>query len=366
MANFLRKEMIANLVACLLFFLSVFVVAESGKYPLPVHYVGRVLVDKNDVQTSYTYSWPGIYFEAAFTGPEVEIKLDDSNNILAIIVDDNEPIILTKPGKVIHSLKNLGDGQHRIRLEKRTETPVGKGSFLGFYVDNKNASLKPEVRRRKIEFIGDSMMVGYGNLSPGRECSNDEIFRFTNTHQAYGALTAQHFDVDYQINAISGSGVVRNYNGGFPDQNFTKFYPYTFLDDKTLLYKEPWSPQIIVLGLGGNDFATPLNPGEKWKNREALQDDFRKNYVTFITGLRQQHPQTTFILLSLAQLQEQNQQVNKVLSTLTANGEKNIHILEIQPKELTGCQWHPSLKDHQSISQSLIDFINAHPQFWKR
>lgn len=362
----LLKGTVTSLLTCLLLFSTVVTAAGSGQYPLPVHHVGRVLIEKNDVHTTYTYSWPGVYFDAAFTGPEVDIKLDDANNILAITVDDNEPIVLEKPGKITHSLKNLGDGQHRIRLEKRTETQIGTGSFLGFYVPDKNNQSKPDVRQRKMEFIGDSMLVGYGNLSPKRECSNDEIFRFTNTHQAFGALTAKHFDADYQINAVSGIGIVRNYNGGFPDKNFVKFYPYSLLDDKTHIYKESWSPQIIVLGQGGNDFATPLNSGEKWKSREALQDDFRKNYVAFITDLRRQHPKATFILLTLDRLQEQNQQVNKVFSTLTAGGEKNIHLLGIQFKELTGCQWHASLNDHQAISTILINFINKNPQFWTR
>ena len=351
----------------LLFFWGLFsvVVAQPEKYVLPVHYSGRVLVEKNDSNTSYTYSWPGVYFEAEFIGPELDVRLNDSNNILNVIIDDNEPIVLTKPGKITHSLKNLGKGKHKVRLEKRTETQMATGIFEGFYVSDKGSVLKALPRQRRMEFIGDSFTVGYGNLSPGRECSNDEIFRFTNTHQAFGALTAQHFNADYQINAISGSGIVRNYNGAYPDENFLKYYPYTLLSNKTIEYKESWFPNIIVLELGGNDFSTPLNPGEKWKSREALQADYVKHYTAFILGLRSRNPQASFIfVVPKMPSQELYQQHSQIIERLKAKGESRIYLLSAEAMELSSCQWHPSLKDHQAVSQLLIDFINANPQLW--
>jgi len=54
----------------------------ENKKPLPIHYGGRVVVNKLDHMSTYTYSWPGVYFETAFIGTEVDLKLNDSNNIL--------------------------------------------------------------------------------------------------------------------------------------------------------------------------------------------------------------------------------------------------------------------------------------------
>lgn len=339
---------------------------QPDTYALPVHYSGRVQVDKNDQLTTYTYSWPGVYFEAEFMGPELDVRLNDENNVLNLIVDDKEPIVLIRPGKITHSLRNLGEGRHKVRLEKRTETHVGKGTFEGFYVAGQDAVLKPTIRQRKMEFIGDSFSVGYANLSASRECNNEEIFSATDTHQAFGALTAKHFKADYQINAISGSGVVRNYNGAFPDKNFLQFYPYTLLDTKSTKYQSTWSPDIIVLELGGNDFATPLNRGEKWKSREELQNDYVKNYTAFILVLRKKNPHASFILLvPKIGSEELLQQHNKVLDQLKAAGETRASLLSTGPMELLSCHWHPSVKDHQAVSQLLIDFISANPEIWK-
>lgn len=371
MQSLLKRKKCNNLVMLVVMLFSggvcVDVVAsQENAYVLPVHYSGRVLVEKNDQLTTYTYSWPGVYFEAEFTGAELEVRVNDANNILSLIIDDNELIVLTRPGKITHSLKNLGKGRHKVRLEKRTETPMATGAFEGFYVATKAALLEPKPRQRKMEFIGDSFSVGYANLSASRECDSEDIFSTTNTHQAFGALTAKHFNADYQINAISGSGVVRNYNGAFPDENFLLFYPYTLVGSKTNKYTSSWSPNIIVLELGGNDFATPLNPGEKWESRDALQNDFLNNYATFILELRKKNPQASLVLLvPHASSGELLQQHNNLVEQLKTRGETRVHLLSIEPMELKGCQWHPSAKDHQAVSQQLIDFINAKPEIWK-
>src|SRR5207237_1246644 len=67
-------------------------------------------------------------------------------------------------------------------------------------------------RRRAIEFIGDSHTVGYGNTSPGRACTEDQVWATTDTSRGIAPLTAARYAADYQVNAISGRGVVRNYN----------------------------------------------------------------------------------------------------------------------------------------------------------
>lgn len=371
MLSLLKSNLCNNLVILAGIFFSERLFANvanppSNTYALPVHYSGRVQVDKNSQLTTYTYSWPGVYFEAEFNGSELDVRLNDANNILNLIIDDKEPIVLSRPGKLTHSLKNLGKGRHKVRLEKRTETPMATGTFEGFYVATKDALLKPALRQRKIEFIGDSFSAGLSNLSPSRECDNETIFSTTNTQLAFGPLTAKHFNADYQINAISGSGVVRNYNGAFPDENFLQFYPYTFVGDKTNKYTSSWLPNIIVVELGGNDFATPLNPGEKWQSREALQNDYVKSYTEFVLGLRKQNPQASFILLlPHTRSVELPQQHNKVIEQLKARGETRVHLLSTQPMELLGCQWHPSAKDHETVSRLLIDFINTNPDIWR-
>lgn len=361
---FFRTAICATVLALAVFPVRASSPGVEGRKPLPVHHGGRVVVGESNNTPTYTYSWPGVYFEAAFAGTEVDVRLDDSNNILNVIVDGQTPVVLVRPGKTTYSINNLAEGEHHIRLEKRTETQLGTGTFEGFFIPDHGREIPLEKPKRRMEFIGDSAVVGYGIRSPGRECSDEEIFSFTDTQLSYAALAAKALGADYQINALSGFGVVRNYNGNMPEQTLPSLYPYA-LNNKGALYQGNWSPDIIVIGLGGNDFATPLNPGERWETREALQDDYVENYGKFVLGLREKHPEAHFVLLSYDPVnKELEDQVTRVVEALKRGGEDRIELVGIRPATLSACQWHPSTADHQEAAEILTSHIQANPDRW--
>lgn len=355
-----------NLVMCALLCVAAFANAEGLSKPLPVHTVGRVLEEKSGADhISYSYSWPGVYFEAAFTGTAVDVKLDDDQNFLNLIVDDQAPVLLKKPGKTVYSVKNLSQGAHKIRLEKLTETQWSKGKFEGFYISEKDSAIKVPAAKRRIEFIGDSYTVGYGNTSSSRDCTTEQVFETTNTQLAFAPRVAKYFQADYQVNASSGFGVVRNYNGGSPDKSLLKLYPYTLYDNSSV-YKSKWEPHIIVIGLGTNDFSTPLNPGERWANREALQADYVENYKKYIKDLRATHKKAYFILNASTNLDgEIAKQVEKVIAQLKAEGEKKIDSVIFSGLDYAGCHWHPSVKDDEILAKLFIEKIESKSGVWK-
>lgn len=290
---------------------------------LPTHTGGRVLASSNSVgEKSYEYSWPSVYFETAFKGDTLMLKFDDDQNIFQLIVDENTPVIVNKPGKQDYVVQGLTDGKHYVRLEKITETQSNTGHFHGFYSDDKPVSLPK--RKRRIEFIGDSFTVGYGNTSPSQECTNEEVYATTHSQLAFGPLVAKHFNADYQINASSGFGIVRNYNGTSPDKNLIGLYPFT-LHHNNYIYASDWQPQVIVIGLGTNDFSTKLNEGERWKTRAELQQDYVSKYTHFVNTLYSNNPKAQFILMASDQIEgEIATQVSKVITNLKADGLKKI------------------------------------------
>jgi hypothetical protein len=59
------KKSCLSLLAVLISATSLPALAKGAdKIPLPVHVGGRVLLEQQANQTTYTYSWPGIYFAA--------------------------------------------------------------------------------------------------------------------------------------------------------------------------------------------------------------------------------------------------------------------------------------------------------------
>lgn len=325
---------------------------------LPTHTGGRVLLSSNaQGEKAYEYSWPAVYFETAFKGDSLTLKFDDNQNNFQLIVDGGKPIAINKPGKQDYVVPGLQQGKHLVRLEKISETQSSSGRFLGFYSDDKPAPLPK--RKRQIEFIGDSYTVGYGNVSPSRECTSEQLFETTNSQLAFGPLTAKHFNADYQINASSGFGIVRNYNGTSPDKSLIGLYPFT-LYSNNYIYTSDWQPQVIVIGLGTNDFSTKLNEGERWKTRSELQQDYINKYVEFVKSLQRKNPKAEFVLMASTNAENEiANHMTKVLEQVKAAGMKNIDSIIFSGLDFQGCHWHPSAKDDKILSDLLVRHLQS-------
>lgn len=325
---------------------------------LPTHTGGRVLLSNNAAgEKSYEYSWPSVYFETAFKGDSLMLKFEDDQNIFQLIVDGNAPVIINKPGKQDYVVQGLTNSKHYVRLEKITETQSSSGRFHGFFSEDKPVALPK--RKRQIEFIGDSYTVGYGNVSPSRECTNEEVYSTTNSQISFGPIVAKHFNADYQINASSGFGIVRNYNGHSPEKNLIGLYPFT-LHNNAYIYQSNWQPQVIVIGLGTNDFSTKLNDTERWKTREELQQDYVHKYAEFVKSLQRKNPKAEFVLMASTNAENEiANQVSKVLAQLKHADIKKIDTIIFSGLDFKGCHWHPSAADDKILSDLIIKHLES-------
>ncbi len=329
---------------------------------------GRMLTLGNEGgrRTTWRFQWPGTYFTAAFTGPDVYFETGPGDAILHVLVDGQPPLSLVKPGIGVFRIEGLSAGSHTIRLEVVTESQAAPIEFNGFALaTGRSAGMVPPRAARQIEIIGDSHSVGYGDTSEKRQCTSTEVWSTTDTSQAFGPLTAKHYGADYQVNAISGRGIVRNYNGG-PGDPLPVVYPYVLFDKQAAVADRTWQPQITVVALGTNDFSTPLHDGEKWQTREELHADFERTYVRFIRRIRTGNPGTFFILAANdAADGEIQREVRKVVERLAAAGEKRVGYVPFNKLQLTACDWHPSLADHEMMAGELQRFIDARPELWQ-
>ncbi len=328
---------------------------------LPVHMGGRVRSEKR----GYSYQWPGVYFETQFTGPSVTMMFDDSANNFNVIVDDKPYMILRKPGKGAVSISLSTGGLHKIRLEKRSETQNATGHFLGFI--GMPGAPTPNSTARQIEFIGDSLTVGYGNTSAFTQCTPEEIFETTDSQQGFGVLTAKHFDADYQINAFSGLGMVRNYDGReHPKYHMPMLYDRAIFDDPTPVSQPGWHPQVIVIGIGSNDFSTPVRPDEPWQTEANLRADYVKTYTAFVKTVRARNP-GAFILLTTVQGEPEGYMVgaDEVFAAIKAGGDTKIDRFTLPALDYTGCNSHPNTRSDAKAAQLYIDYLEKHPQIWQ-
>ena len=330
---------------------------------LPMH-VGGLAADA--AAGGKTYQWPGIYFEAQFSGPEVIVRFDDNANNFNVIVDGRNRMIVKKPGQATMTLDDLGPGPHSIRVEKRSETQHATGRFIGFAVPSA-ADIRPAppARPRQIEFIGDSLTAGYGNTSAFGDCHGDDVFETTDTQQAFGPLIARHYDADYRIEAYSGAGLVRNSGGRTPDFHMTDLIQRPILDqpDADL---SPWTPQIVIVNLGGNDFNSPLQAGEKWPDMTSLILDYRTRYVAFVKALRARYPEAEIQLSTTTdKIPFLPALVDSVFGDLKTDGVTGIDRINWPAMQRTGCDRHPNIRDDATVAQLYVDYIDHHPQLWQ-
>jgi lysophospholipase L1-like esterase len=323
----------------------------GGLRDVPAEVHGRV--------SNGRYQWPGLYFETRFKGSDVYFMTGPGDVILKLRVDGALVGELVKPAPGLYLVDGLSAGAHTVRVEAITEAQGGANEFGGFALAPQSAALKPGQRTRQIEFIGDSHTVGYGNTSKTRDCSEDDVWATTDNSQSYGPQVARRYDADFQINAISGRGIVRNYDGSAGDP-LPVAYPFVLLDHAVRYVAPAWKPELIVIALGTNDFSTPLKTGEKWKTREELHADYEATYVKFVESLRARNPHA-FIILWATDLAEREieQEAGKVAAQLQSKGDDKVAFLPIDGLALTGCHWHPSIADHKAIADALIRFIDA-------
>lgn len=351
------------LVICLLGIVMIFAQKTISADSPFIQYFGRI--DFTDPQ-SPCYSWTGIYIEAKFTGTSISATIQGDNYTSYDVFIDNAFALkfTAETGNHTYLLaENLKDTVHHVLIRKRNETNWSENSFLGFVLDNTANIVLPDAQPRfKMEFIGDSFVAGYGNEYGSRDGeTGNEYEEHTNTHKAFGPLTARHYTAQYMINAYSGLGFVRNANGVKPGYEYGAYYPYMLQSRVGSSHQDPlwdfsrYTPDIVVIHLGINDFA--------YSDLAEPADTkvFVEMYEDFVEDLRAKYNNTaTFILMSCPVWKGNalEPSVEQVLNNQKAKGFDDLYTLHYSVEALS-LDWHPDTTEHQYISSQLIELIES-------
>jgi lysophospholipase L1-like esterase len=333
---------------------------------LNVQVVGRALTLARAQGSSFERQWPGTYLEAAFRGPEALFEVGPGDVSLRVTVDTGVSAALVRPVPGLYRVSGLPSGPHRLRVQVVSESQAGPTEVGPIYAAAaEDAMAPPQALGRQIEFIGDSYTVGYGNTSATRACSDAEVWARTDTSQGIGGLMARRYGADVEVNAISGRGVVRNY-GGFTAPTLPEAYPQSLLGGSPADHEPLWRPQVVIVGLGTNDFSTALRTGERWPDRGALHADFGVAYARFLHELRARNPKSLIVVWATDGADgEIAREVGRVVAILRGAGDARIRFAEVRGLTLSACNSHPTVTDDQRIAISLSEAIDADPQAWR-
>lgn len=302
------------------------------------------------------FDWPGVYIKTIFQGTSCKIILK-GQACFDIFVDDNfiKTIMSGPQTAKFDIITGLEDKNHQLLLVKRSESSKPL-FFQGLIIDSgKTLTPPPEKPVKKIEFIGDSYTAGFANEFNKKEFLPEKtdsiILSSTNTRKSFGALCAAAFDAQYQIHAISGKGLVRNYNGADPGKELPFYYEKALLSSDKAWDFSKWKADVVVIGIGINDFqADPPY---------ADSSLFDTEYEKLLSKLRKYYPGVKIICCATRVWPTDAliPRIKNIVNKQKSKGHNDIWYYQYQTDN-NALYGHPDINDHKIIADGLISLIS--------
>jgi hypothetical protein len=224
---------------------------------------------------AWQVTWPGVGWRTAFFGSRVAVETQDSVGYGVSI--DGIRMRPIPPSKTRETTwyRGLAAGNHSIEVIRMRGTPLTPGNFFGFSkgADGRWLAMPPRPTRQ-IEFLADSSSTGYGDLSTTANCTDEELAARSDASQSYAIIAAHALHADWQLNAMDGIGVVRNWHGIWKGTSYRTYAGLTLQSDAATRYDYlDWHPQVAVVRIGTNDLGSPLAADEPWTAAQ-LESEF--------------------------------------------------------------------------------------------
>ena len=322
-----------------------------------IEYTGRTVVNGNDV----SYDWSGVYFRVKFNGPYLAMKCSDTKNCWFNLWIDKEMtpqadrkfMVGEAKDTVIVLAEGLGKGEHEVILQKRTEGEQGLFTVHSFISEGEILKAKGR-KERHIEFIGDSYTCGYGTESPDKD--DPFLAETENCNLTYAAIAARYFNADFNLVSHSGQGIVRNYDNYGPGYHMPDRYLQSFDTDKGIAWnakKAPYTPDVVVIYLGTNDFSTGQQPHE---------EAFRGNYLRLLNSIKANYGENIPILCMASPAN--SYLYDYLRSIVNICGLKNVAYMAASNHvynhgDELGASHHPNYKGHIKVASCMIPYVST-------
>lgn len=306
--------------------------------------------------------WPGSSVRMNFEGTEVKALIrDEKGNNYFYIVVDSSPVTKFRPDstKQLYTLvSHLAPGRHSMQLYKLTEGTMGKTWFYGFELNAGGKILPPPpLRKRKIEFYGNSVTTGY-TLEDTVDDSRLPVFY--NNYLAYPSLTARHYNADFHCISKSGIGIMLSW--------FPIIMPemYDRLDPDDSVHKwdfTTYKPDIVVINLLENDSWLVLKPDfhqfiARFGTKAPTEEFIINAYKNFVQTIRGKYPDASIIcaLGNMDIMKPGSPWPGYVIKAVAQLNDPKIytHFFPYHGRS----DRHPKAREHEEIANSLIKFID--------
>ncbi len=349
--------------------------ATSAPEPPGIQYFGRWDLSS---PPNASASWGDVYLKARFEGTSVTIQLSDPNNDFQYSIDGGAMQSLSPTSGTSYQLASgLSDGVHSLELYRRSGGSFGRTTVSGLVLDAGKNVLAPDPRpARKLEVLGDSISVGYGNENTAGMFGTSRATE--NGYMAYGPQLARMLGAEWRVVAHSGQGLYRNLGEDLSSIASTQHMPdefqLTFFPDQQTNPSwqfEGWQPDVFIVTLGTNDFSWKqwnVDPGPSW---EPTEEAYVGAYKEFLTFVRSAYPNVevfavgTFIATSSNQFGRCNQYICKAVTQMNDTHMHCVDPSSIGPDgawlpsgtDYIGDWTHPTVAGHTKVAEHLKAII---------
>ncbi len=302
------------------------------------------------------------------TACAIEFNTDSNNVLLEITADAGVYYSVFVDGKLtkercvtesgtnyIALARGLSDGVHNIKFVRENESRGGHSiTAVNLQLDEGKSLLEKDSDKILIEFLGDSMTSGYGNLA-NSTTPNASDLKNQNSLKAYPYLIIDHFDFDYRILSMSGIALKERTINGVVYPPFYDFYKVeNYYADKTLSYTSSNSQDvdIVVINLGTNDV---FNGSLSSKDISKVEE-YTDIYTNLITDIGYRKDVKIVFVSGVMSCHDQISSYQGAKTKLNSLGYTDVYMYDCLSYN-SGGGGHPSADEHSKVADALIKFF---------
>ena len=334
---------------------------ESITDYLLVH--GRSPVVDGKLQLYWTNSGFSFYFYG--TGVTAKLKPSSTNptyyGYLKVFIDGEfspaATVCVNKTG-TFTLVEGLTEGEHLIEVRKRNEAIYGESATIAVeelsVIDGGFRKKAPTKSKYVIEFIGDSITGGFGNMI------SDNSGNFTTATQdgtrTYATLTAKALGVEATV--LSRSGIC--YVTGSNRDSMYPFYIQTAALPGRSASVDYWDFEsnlvdVVVINLGTNDTGASIN------GNAISAQQYTEHAVEFIKLVRANNPYAVIVWAYGMMTQSRGDCIEAAVKQVNDEGDYDVFYVSLPTlnagKEGVGTHGHPSYLSHLSSAKVLTEFL---------
>ena len=305
-----------------------------------VRYIGRCHEENNTLSLYMSASGFEFDINAESSGTlsvtlKSEITSPYTSQFLNVYIDN----VLLNKYEIANETKtitlSISKGTHLIRFNKLNEAAFSSLALSSYKGEGIIFNAYKESKKKRIEFYGDSITCGYGNLAT----SNSESFKMS-TEDAM-----QTYALDEQLNVLGS------------DKPLPKIYDTYDLVNKYDMSNN--AMDYVVINIGTND-NTALNSIRTDDEQIAKANEFYEIYKDLVRNLKTRYEDVKIICTY-------NFGINAYLQAAISGAVRDInkefsnafvYELELFPNK-NGADGHPDVENHKSMAEAISNLIKT-------